>query len=65
MRNACLIGLMIGTAGIGGAIEFGTGWIISGVILIASIAGLAKEVSYENKKHNTDNDASYPCFLKK
>lgn len=65
MRKACLMGLIIGTAGLGGAIEFNKGWIASIIILVLSIAGLMREVQYVEKKHDRDNCASYPCFLKK
>lgn len=64
-RNLCLIGLIIGTAGLGGAIELGGGLVISAIILIVSITGIAKEIENVEKKHDTDNDASYPCFFKK
>lgn len=64
-RNLCLIGLIIGTAGLGGAIELGSGLAASVIILVLSIAGIAKEIGHVEKKHDTDNDASYPCFLKK
>lgn len=64
-RNLCLIGLIIGTAGLGGAIELGSGLVASAVILVLSIAGIAKEIQNVEEKHDTDNDASYPCFLKK
>lgn len=65
MRNLCLMGLIIGTAGFAGAIEFDSGYIASALILVLSICGLVKEVSHVQKKHDTNNDASYPCFLKK
>ena len=64
-RNLCLIGLIIGTAGLGGAIELGNGLIASSIILVLSVVGLAMEVQNVEKKHDTDNNASYPCFLKK
>ena len=41
-RNLCLIGLIIGTAGLGGAIELVSGLAASVIILVLSIAGIAK-----------------------
>lgn len=65
MKKACLIGLIIGTAGIGGAIELGSGWVASILILAVSLIGIFKEVEHVEKKHDRDNCASYPCFLKR
>lgn len=65
-KNACLIGFILGAAGIAGAIELGRGWIPSIAILALSIAGLMKEVNHVEKKHDHHNNiADYPCYLKK
>lgn len=64
-RNACLTGFILGAAGIAGAIELGKGWTLSIVILAISISGIIKEVKHVEKKHDNNNCADYPCFLKK
>lgn len=65
IRKASLMGLIIGAAGIAGAIELGKGWILSILIVVLSLTGLYMEVSHVEKKHDRDNCANYPCFLKK
>lgn len=64
-RDLSLMGLIIGAAGIAGAIELGKGWILSILIIVLSLIGLYTEVTYVEKKHDRDNCANYPCFLKK
>lgn len=72
LQMASLMGLVLGAAGIAGAIEFSSckEMIVSLAISCLSVACLAftfnKEIANEKKKkHNNDNNSSYPCFLKK
>ena len=71
LQMASLMGLILGAAGIAGAIEFSSSkeMIVSLAITILSVACLAftfnKEIADDKKRDHHSNDGSYPCYLKK
>lgn len=69
MIKVYLTALILSAAGIAGAIEEGRGLVASLILLAVALMGITREAVKEEdekrRKSRIDNDASYPCYLKK
>lgn len=67
MIKVYLTALILSAAGIAGAIEEGRGLVASLILLAVALMGITREAvkDEEKRKSRIDNDASYPCYLKK